>query len=108
MSQSPLDRDMLCQRWLHSHEEDTESEMVFRPAEFTFPPARGRWGFELRGDRSCLLLGPGPTDRPEETAGQWDVAGETSPQLRMDCGGSSQQLEVVTVEKDRLVVKKPT
>ncbi len=37
-------RDALAGRWVHSHEEDTDDEMVFRAADsgYRFPPARAR------------------------------------------------------------------
>jgi hypothetical protein len=65
----PIDPNLLHRRWLHSREEDTGDEMVFRPESYDFPPARGRTGFELSPDGSVLDLGVGPTDRPEVTAG---------------------------------------
>ncbi len=99
--------DVLCQHWMHSHEEDTESEMVFRPANFKFPPSRGRRGFELRADGVLISTGIGPTDRPLETQGKWkfDNAG------RLAFYSASQQeptrvMEISSVDKDRLVIKK--
>ena len=56
--------DPLLQHWIHSHEEDTDTEMVFRPASFNFPPARGRKGFELSPDGTLIDYRIGPTDRP--------------------------------------------
>lgn len=38
----------LCRTWLHSYEEDTETELEYRPEtpeNFAFPPSRGRTGF---------------------------------------------------------------
>ncbi len=42
-----INLDMLAQHWVHSHEEDTEEEMVFRPASYPFPPSRGRKSLQL-------------------------------------------------------------
>src|SRR5260370_746002 len=42
---------LLQRRWMHSREEDTATEMVFRPASYHFPPARGRTGFALGPDK---------------------------------------------------------
>ena len=39
--------EVLQQEWVHSREEDTPTEMVFRPASYDFPPARGRKSFAL-------------------------------------------------------------
>src|SRR5437667_6338660 len=35
-------------RWMHSHEEDMQGVMAFRPKDFSFPPSRGRRGFDFR------------------------------------------------------------
>src|SRR5260221_11418512 len=69
------DSRVLCKRWLHSREEDTAEQMVFRPASFNFPPARGRDGFELRSDQSMIEIRIGPTDRVEEITGTWKIEG---------------------------------
>jgi hypothetical protein len=60
-------------RWVHSHEEDTDREMVFRPAEVELPPSRGRVAFELRPDGTFVESGIGPTDRSEPASGRWQL-----------------------------------
>jgi hypothetical protein len=47
--------------WVHSHEEDSDEEMVFRPAAYEFPPSRGRRSFELKPDGILAEGGIGPT-----------------------------------------------
>lgn len=47
----------LQRRWLHSHEEDTADVRVYRPAEYPFPPARGRDGFEFALAASSFTSG---------------------------------------------------
>lgn len=37
----PVSPDDIAQHWVHSHEEDTAAEMVFRPASFELPPRVG-------------------------------------------------------------------
>jgi hypothetical protein len=99
--------DMLHQHWIHSHEEDTESEMVFRPADFKFPPSRGRKGFELRADAVLIETGIGPTDRPLETQGKWKL--ENAGHLTFYSTPRSEPtkvMEISSVDKDRLVIKK--
>ena len=77
-----IDPAALRRRWVHSHEEDTEGERVFRPASFAFPPSRGRSAFELRADGSFAESAPGPTDRPEETeGGRWKLEGDRDMHL---------------------------
>jgi hypothetical protein len=89
----------LFQHWVHSHEEDSGDVQVYRPADYDFPPARGRRGFELRPDGEAILYGPSPSDRPEATTGTWSplAAG------RVRLGG--RELEIVSVSSDRLTAR---
>ena len=96
-----IDRSPLERAWVHSHEEDTAGEQVFRPADFPFPPSRGRRGFELRADGSYLETSPGPTDRPEEASGTWELDGDTLVLSPSDAR-VSERLLVAAVEDDRL------
>jgi hypothetical protein len=70
-----IDRKRLEGRWVHSHEEDTPDEMVFRPASYAFPRSRGRQSFELRPDGSYAGSAPGPADTPEPSEGSWSLEG---------------------------------
>jgi hypothetical protein len=100
-----LDASSLERRWVHSHEEDTQRELVFRPASYSFPPSRGRSAFELRADGSYAESAPGPTDRPEESeGGTWSLEGDVLELRAPD--GSLRTLKVETAEPDRLVVRK--
>jgi hypothetical protein len=89
----------LMQQWMHSREEDTGDVRVYRPADYDFPPARGRRGFELRPDGELIVYGPGATDRPEATTGRWGSSGEG--RLRL----GDEEVEIVSVEPDRLEVR---
>jgi hypothetical protein len=100
-----LGEDALQGHWVHSHEEDTDAEMVFRPATHPFPPSRGRVSFELRPDGTYVESSPGPVDVPEESSGNWSLEGK-----RLVLEGPGDQpghaWEVEAAEGDRLVVKK--
>ena len=96
---------ILRRRWVHSHEEDTDREMVFRPAAFEFPPSRGRRSFELKPDGVLLEGGIGPTDRPLETQGSWELQGD-SLVLRRGTSETPRVMRIASVEDDRLVVEK--
>ena len=54
--------------WLHSHEEDTGSATVYRPAGHPFPPSRGRSAVEIRPDGTYLEHDSGPDDRGRAVA----------------------------------------
>jgi hypothetical protein len=100
-----ISADVLTQPWVHSHEEDTDNEMVFRPASFNFPRSRGRSGFDLKPDGSLVESGPGPTDRRQQSQGTWKLDGDKL----VFYGGSGQPgrvLQIVSAAKDRLVVKR--
>jgi hypothetical protein len=104
MSRKPIDVRHLAQAWVHSHEEDTSTTTVYRPAGFPFPPSRGRKGFHLQPDGTLIARHPGPTDRTETAAGTWKLTGdqlELSPE-----GEPSQTLCIESVEPDRLIVQK--
>jgi len=92
-------------RWVHAHEEDTEEEMVFRPATHRLPPSRGRTSFELHGDGTYVERSPGPADAPEESSGSWSLDGN---RLVLGAEGTSagRAWEVTAVDGDRLVVKR--
>jgi hypothetical protein len=96
--------DLLLRRWIHSHEEDEEGRMVFRPAGFAFPPSRGRSSFELRPGGVLIEGGPGPDDRPTETTGTWEVEGDDRLILRPG-GQGTRTLVIASLEPDRLVVR---
>jgi hypothetical protein len=89
----------LFRHWVHSHEEDTGDVRVYRPADYAFPPARGRRGFELKPDGEFVRYGPGPSDKPEATTERWTP----SSGGRVRVGG--RELEIVSVEPDRLTAR---
>ena len=102
-----LDKDALHQTWMHSREEDTDTEMVFRPEGYNFPRSRGRTRFDLNPDGALAEIGIAPTYAQQTTAGRWQLedgnklvfyrASETEP---------TKVMQVVHADKDRLVVKK--
>jgi len=81
--------------WTHSHEEDDDEILVYRPAAtFPFPPTRGgRDSLRVRDDGTIVTLTPGPDDRPRQT-GIRD-AGDTSA------------LRVVEVNPEILKIRRP-
>jgi hypothetical protein len=102
-----VDRKQLQQRWVHAHEEDTDDEMVFRPADYDLPPSRGRLAFELRPDGTFAEAGLGPADVPEEASGTWEL--EDGERIVLGEGASQgvpRVLPIASAEPRRLVIKK--
>jgi hypothetical protein len=100
-------RELLHRFWVHSHEEDTDTEMIFRPDDYKFPPSRGRRGFQLNVDGSLVQTGPGPTDRPEAQTGRWELTQDGDLILHSELSsGRTQSLRIASIEKDRLVIQK--
>ena len=93
-------------RWVHVHEEDTEDEMVFRPASTDLPPSRGRMAFELRADGTFAEIGLGATDVPEEATGSWVVESDTITLSEGATQGVPREMKVLTADEERLVIQK--
>jgi hypothetical protein len=101
----PYGKSVLHGRWVHAHEEDSDGEMVFRPASHPLPPSRGRTWFELRPDASFVESSPGPVDVPQLSNGKWSLEGDRLV-LRADEEPAAHNWEVVAIEDDRLVLRR--
>ena len=106
MDRKQQDIGDLCQCWVHSYEEDTDTESVYRPASFAFPPARGRTGFELRPDKSCKRVGIAAADGSEIIDGTWEIEGGDTLRIRINWKDTSQVLSVASLNHDRLAIRK--
>ena len=98
--------ELLQKRWLHSHEEDSDTEMVFRPASFKFPPSRGRAGFDLKPNQSYIDIGIAPADGPLESVGTWKLQDNQLQLFKRSSSTPARTLQIVSADKNRLVVKK--
>ena len=98
--------DEICGRWVHAHEEDTEDEMVFRPAGTQLPPARGRIAFELRADGRYAESGLGAADVPEEATGSWTLQGDTITLSEGATQGAPREMQIVAADAERLVIRR--
>jgi hypothetical protein len=98
-------REALQKRWVHSHEEDSDEEAVFRSGDRPLPPARGRRSLELRPDGSYVESFPGPVDVPEEASGRWSLEGD---RLALNPAGDrpGEEWRVVAAEDDRLRLRR--
>jgi hypothetical protein len=98
----------LQQSWLHSHEEDTETETVYRPADYDFPLSRGRSGFELKPDNKLNEINIAPTDGTTEEEGSWQLENHRNNlKLQLNPGTTAKRdLQIRSVSQDCLIVKK--
>ncbi|GAA2449661.1 hypothetical protein GCM10010191_79240 [Actinomadura vinacea] len=99
--------------WLHSREEDTAAEEVYRPADHPFRPSRRpRRGLEFRADGTVVELRPGPDDRPRPVTGRWEagpggVLRLTFPPAPDSAGaGRTREIRVLSCTADKLVIAK--
>jgi hypothetical protein len=104
----PVDPRLLCQSWLRSRQEDSDTEEVYRPAGFAFPrPERGRSGYRFEPDGTVKRVGIGATDVPAVTTGVWQVDDENPRGVRIVVEGAPQLLEIADLTPDRLVIRRP-
>ena len=108
MDREKLNISDLHQFWVHSHEEDTETEVVYRPSGFAFPPARGRTGFELHADQSFKRIGIAAADGSAVADGTWEIENEDDLRIRINYQDESRILAVASVDRDRLVIRRTT
>lgn len=102
----PVDAAALARTWIHSHEEDATGCMVYRPAGFAFPPARGRSGFTLNADGSAAEFGPGAADQPITGSARWAlVAGDRLQILSDSATSASRVLGIESHTPDKLVLR---
>jgi hypothetical protein len=101
---APSKHAKLIKTWVHSHEEDTGGVQVFRPANYPFPPARGRDALGLESNGSLIKSIPGPDDRPTTLpAGTWKVDGKKL--LLQQQSGPSKEYAIESVDADKLLLR---
>jgi hypothetical protein len=93
--------------WMHSHEEDTDAVSVYRPSTFTFPPARGRRGYEFRPDHTCTYIGISARDGSAKSSCRWELRGDEHPETVVSFPDGHQEiLPIVSASQDKLVIQK--
>jgi hypothetical protein len=96
----------LFQKWGHSFEEDTGDIVVYRPAHYDFPRARGRAGIEFRADGEFVDWTIGPGDAQQGVNGRWQV--EAPGRMRISFAGAIRPprvLEIVQCDANMLRVR---
>jgi hypothetical protein len=98
--------EILCRHWVHSREEDTATEMVFRPSTLKLPPSRGRFSFELKADGGITEHRIGATDRSAISEGTWSLEDNENLNIYSAQTDSNRIFNIVSVTPEKLVVKK--
>ena len=99
--QNEIDQLILCQKWIHSHEEDTASSTVYRPVAFAFPPSRGREEIDLRPDGMVEGQTAGPDDRRQSRSGNWSIEHGI---LKLSLPTSERIWKVQELKDDKLIL----
>lgn len=73
---SALIEELMGKNWIHSHEEDKNGLKAFRTQDFSFPPSRGREGFEFNEDGTFIYHSIAPTDGTQKNKGIWTAKGD--------------------------------
>lgn len=103
----PVDKSALTRTWVHSHEEDSAQQQVYRPDTYKFPPSRGRSGFDLHADGTMSEHGPDASDRTSSRRGRWEILPDQ--RVAMFAAGAfapTRVLNIAAITRDRLVVAK--
>ncbi|WP_420151775.1 lipocalin family protein [Spirosoma sp.] len=95
----------LCREWIHSAEEDSPEEAVFRPADYAFPlTRRPRDFFTLHADGS-LVKGQGTSsDSLQEDQGHWDLTNNEISFHTQD--EQVETYQIGSINPNKLVLKK--
>ncbi|WP_432714027.1 lipocalin family protein [Pedobacter sp.] len=99
-----LDPKHLYQKWTHAFEEDTENEMVYRPAGYTLKRARGRTQLDIKENGALVDFQIGNNDIPAPVNGTWKVE-DDQLMLRLD-DGTEQNYPIKEVTPEVLILKK--
>src|SRR5262245_16748059 len=101
-----IDTKLLCRHWVRSREEDTDTELVYRPADFPLPPSRGRAGMKFNSDGTFKRIGIGPTDISSVKSGAWKIGPGSGNEVRVEVEGEPQLLKIEELKQDRLAIKR--
>ena len=101
-----INKENLHGEWVHSSEEDTADETVFRPADYDFPlTRRPRQSLELKPDGKLVKGIATAADSIAEAEGNWELADNNKIALNTE-SEPPQTMEIASINKDKLVIKK--
>jgi len=95
--------DDLMRRWGHSFEDDVNGLLVYRPADYDFPRARGRDGIEFQPGGVYVEWMIGPGDGRVGKPGTWMLCDDG--QLLVTVGALQRLYELSFLSADRLELR---
>lgn len=98
--------ELLARKWFHAYEEEEGGNEVFRPEGFPLPLSRGRDSLDLRKGAAATKSIPGPDDRAKAVAQSWSVDKARVLTLASEGKGPSIAYDIISVNEDRLVLKR--
>ena len=100
-----LNLEHLPQKWVHSKEEDTATEMVYRPSTYSLPPVRGgRVSLDIKPDGTVISMGEaGPDDRQIQKKANWKIDDNA---LELNDLNTKKRLKILSLGNEKLVIEK--
>jgi hypothetical protein len=100
-------KEHLCKNWIHSFEEDTETEKVYRTEDYDFPMSRQpREHILITSDGKITLADTFESDKPEGKSNRWDSEDERILKIYDEKNEPVNQLEILALGKGLLKLKK--
>lgn len=87
----------LMREWRHSHEENTDEIVVYRPADYPFPPSRGRIGYEFLAAGYLVYHGIAPADGETVSPGRWELLSDRRVRIEINEPESPRRLETLLI-----------
>lgn len=98
-------KDSLIGEWVHSKEEDTDDEIVYRPPSYDFPLTRAaRDTYQFSPDGRVIKGKPSGSDGINEIDGSWNL--ESNEIFIYKDEKLVTKETVASIAKDKLVIKK--
>jgi hypothetical protein len=95
----------LCKHWIHSREEDTADEEVYRPENYELPPSRWRKSFEIKDNGEFIKYNIGPTDMEYTKASKYTIKQQDTTEIIVE-EPSIPSMSIISYDDNILKVKK--
>ena len=97
---------LLYRHWIHLQEEDNAAQAykVYRPDSYSFPPARGRDGFEIKKSGSLISHPIAAADGNQTILEKWKWD-KIKQELTITGKGGVRRYKIISLTKDKLTLK---